>query len=149
MKADTVAALFIVVLGLFISIMSIFLGVGSLARDEGSSGMFPLAAGIGLVVCGLFQALGSWRYPDLVSWPSFKGALKAVELLGILIVYVILFRGIGYTLATVFFLLFSSLLLGARNWWGILSISIGTALLCWYILGEMLGIPLSGGPFGF
>jgi len=149
MKADVVAALFVVFLGFFISIMSISLGVGSFERDEESSGMFPFATGLGLFICGLFQALGSWRYPDLVSWPSCKGALKAAELLGILIVYVILFRGIGYTLATALFLLFSSLLLGARNWWGILSISIGTALLCWYILGEMLGIPLSAGPFGF
>lgn len=72
---------------------------------------------------------------------------QALMLLGLMVVYALSLRPMGFIFSTAGFLILGSFILGERKWHLMLPVSLGATLLVWYLVQEVLGIymrPLPG-----
>ena len=72
---------------------------------------------------------------------------QAVMLLGLMVVYALCLRPVGFLISTVGFLMIGSTILGERKWVPMTIISVLATGIVWYLVQEVLGIflrPLPG-----
>lgn len=71
---------------------------------------------------------------------------QAVLLLGLMVVYALTLRSLGFLISTSAFLILGSVILGERKWLIMLPVSIGATFMVWYLVQEVLGIFLRPWP---
>lgn len=71
---------------------------------------------------------------------------QALLLIGLMVVYALALRPVGFLLSTSLFLLFGFTLLGERRWWMMILVSVITAGIVWYLVDNLLGIYLRPWP---
>ena len=72
---------------------------------------------------------------------------QAILLLGLMVVYALTLRPLGFLLSTSAFLILGSFILGERKWHIMLPVSIIATVAVWYLVQQVLGIymrPLPG-----
>ena len=72
---------------------------------------------------------------------------QALLLLGLMVVYALCLRPVGFLLSTSAFLILGSFILGERKWHIMLPVSLIATVAVWYLVQEVLGIymrPLPG-----
>ncbi len=72
---------------------------------------------------------------------------QALLLLGLMVVYALCLRPVGFLISTSAFLILGSLILGERKWLIMLPVSLIATVAVWYLVQEVLGIymrPLPG-----
>jgi putative tricarboxylic transport membrane protein len=74
---------------------------------------------------------------------------QALFLLGLMLAYALLLRPIGFVTTTTLFLAFGGIILGERRLVILVSISVFTSFVLWYLVQEVLGIFLRPWPWFF
>ncbi len=72
---------------------------------------------------------------------------QALMLLGLMVVYALCLRPMGFLLSTSAFLILGSFILGERKWHIMLPVALCATLVVWYLVQQVLGIymrPLPG-----
>lgn len=72
---------------------------------------------------------------------------QALSLLGLMVVYALCLRPLGFLMSTSAFLILGAYILGERKWHIMLPVALIAALSVWYLVQEVLGIymrPLPG-----
>ncbi len=105
---------------------------------------FPLAVGIGLVVCSVWVGL-SGHEPDEA--PSVDGRVAAGSMFAFF-AYLSVLEPVGYVLATVAFITIESRLLGSRAWLRDLVVSVCITVSIYAVFNLILGIRLPAGLIG-
>jgi putative tricarboxylic transport membrane protein len=72
---------------------------------------------------------------------------QALALLGLMVAYALLLRPAGFLIATTFFLVAGSTVLGERKFHVMVPVSLLAALCVWYLVQQVLGIFLRPFPF--
>ncbi len=106
--------------------------------------VFPIAIGIGLVVCSVWVGLtvSARREPPSIDWRV--AAMSALAFLA----YVVLIEPVGYLLTTVAFISTESRLLGSRAWVRDLVVSVVITASVYTVFNVLLGIRLPAGFIG-
>jgi len=65
---------------------------------------------------------------------------QALLLLGLMVVYALCLRPVGFLISTSLFLLVGSFILGERKWLVMLIVSLSATFIVWYLVQEVLGI---------
>ena len=105
---------------------------------------FPIAIGIGLVVCSVWVGLTGSARREL---PSIDWRVAAMSALAFL-AYVVLLEPAGYLLTTVAFIATESRLLGSRAWVRDLVVSVVITASVYTVFNVLLGIRLPAGVMG-
>ncbi|MEM6986433.1 MAG: tripartite tricarboxylate transporter TctB family protein [Pseudomonadota bacterium] len=82
---------------------------------------------------------------DLSDLSQYKPG-QVFALLGMMVVYALALRPIGFVIATSLFLMGGSYILGERKWWLMLVVSGIATLSIWYLVQVVLGIYLRPWP---
>lgn len=72
---------------------------------------------------------------------------QALTLLGLMVVYALCLRPLGFLLSTSSFLILGSFILGERKWGLMIPVALIATFIAWYLVQEILGIymrPLPG-----
>lgn len=72
---------------------------------------------------------------------------QALCLLALMVAYALFLRPLGFIAATTGFLIFSSLVLGERNLYRLLPITVAAAFIIWLLVDKILGIFLRPWPW--
>ena len=113
---------------------------------------FPKVLSVLGIVASLFVLLGveksEAKEPDIDYRKLGEYHLgQAIALLGLMVLYALCLRPVGFLLSTTLFLCLGSMILGERNWKLMIPISVIAAFIVWYLVQEVLGIymrPLPG-----
>lgn len=105
---------------------------------------FPVAIGIGLVVCSLWIGLTGNGRGEL---PPIDWRVAAMSAL-VFLAYTSLLEPVGYVLATVAFITTESRLLGSRAWRRDLIVSMFITVSIYAVFNLILGIRLPAGLIG-
>jgi putative tricarboxylic transport membrane protein len=106
---------------------------------------FPKVLSVFGAVAALLILLGVEKSDDKVGDIDYRRLHEyklgqAVLLLGLMVVYALCLRPVGFLLSTSLFLLLGSYILGERKWWLMLLVSISATVIVWYLVQEVLGI---------
>ena len=145
-KSDLVSGLVLVALAGYILWLNRKFPVGSLA-DPGP-GYVPMLLAIGLGLIGLLVATLSGRSRPLaaIRWPE---ATRAVIILVACTVAGLALEYIGYRLTIFAFLVFFIGAVERKGPLPVVLVSGGFSLGSYYIIGDLLHVPLPVGPWGF
>ncbi len=146
LRSDQVSGVVLVVLGLVIIWFNREFPVGTLA-DPGP-GYVPLLlactmAGIGLLVAFLgarAEAMSAIRWPE---------ATRALIILAACVAATFALERIGYRLTTAAFLVFFLGVIERKKPLAVVMVAAGFSLGSFYVVGELLKVPLPRGPWGF
>ena len=70
-----------------------------------------------------------------------------VTLTALMLVYSFLLKPLGFVLSTTLFLICSSLVMGEKKYWLLISISFFCSFALWYLVDKVLGIYMNAIPF--
>ncbi|MGE0557243.1 MAG: tripartite tricarboxylate transporter TctB family protein [Burkholderiales bacterium] len=145
-KSDRFSGLLLFLLALYIGWLNRKFPVGTLA-DPGP-GYVPLLLAVALGVIGLLViAFGGGSQPlRNIKWPE---ATRAVIILVACSVAAFALERIGYRLTIMAFLVFFIGIIERRHPLAVVLVSAGFSLVSYYIIGELLHVPLPLGPWGF
>ncbi|MBI4206429.1 MAG: tripartite tricarboxylate transporter TctB family protein [Betaproteobacteria bacterium] len=120
--------------------------VGSL--QEPGPGYMPLLLAIFIGVMGLLIALGGGKSQRLtaITWPE---ATRAIVILLACGVGAFALERIGYRLTVIALLIFFLGVLERRRPLPVALVSIGFGFISYYIVGDLLHVPLPRSPWGF
>ncbi|WP_296418371.1 tripartite tricarboxylate transporter TctB family protein [Pseudooctadecabacter sp.] len=107
--------------------------------------IFGIAASL-IILLGLEkgeQKIGEIDHRRLTDY--FLG--QALLLLGLMVVYALCLRPLGFLASTSLFLITGSLILGERKWHIMIPVSLIATLAVWYLVQEVLGIFLRPLPY--
>ncbi len=146
LRSDQVSGVVLVMLALVIIWFNREFPVGTLA-DPGP-GYVPLLlactmAGIGLLVAFLgarAEAMSAIRWPE---------ATRALIILAACVAATFALERIGYRLTTAAFLVFFLGVIERKKPLAVVMVSAGFSLGSFYVVGELLKVPLPRGPWGF
>lgn len=146
LKSDQFSGLMLVVLALYIWWLNRQFPVGTLA-DPGP-GYVPLLLAIGLGSIGLLVAAFGGRSEPLrsLAWPE---ATRAVIILIACSVAAFALERIGYRLTIMAFLIFFTGIIERKHPLKVLLVAVGFSLASFYVIGDMLHVPLPVGPWDF
>ena len=148
---DRASALFWLAFSVAVFIQSLRIGIGTLNNPGmgfitfGASGIMGI-----LSIILFFQSLrGTGETEEMVS--PFSGLLlsRVFSVLGVIFVYIILLKTLGYLIDT--FLLMASLffITGLRTWWQFIPFSAFTSLVSYYLFFKIFNCPLPQGILSF
>lgn len=146
LKSDQISGLILLGLALYIGWLNREFPVGSLA-DPGP-GYVPLLLAIGLGAIGLLIALFGGRSALLRSIPWPEAGRAAVILIACAVTTLALER-IGYRLSTAVFLVFFIGVIERKKPLAVVLVAVGFSLASFYIIADLLHVPLPRGPWGF
>jgi hypothetical protein len=132
---------------------SLSLPLGRASRP--GSGLIPTAIGIAITFFSSLHVIEVFFFEKGHSAEKGKGALEREDVLRVagvvisLVVYMILFSILGYTLSTIFLVGTTLRLLGMHGWTRIALISIVTSACSYYIFSTILETPLPQGILPF
>lgn len=145
-KSDQVSGLVLALLAVYIGWLNREFPVGSLA-DPGP-GYVPLLLAVGLGAIGLLVALLGGRSKPLfdIPWPE---ATRAVIILVACSVAAYALERIGYRLSILVFLVFFTGIIERKHPLTVILVSAGFSFASYFIIGDLLHVPLPVGPWGF
>ncbi len=146
LKSDQLSGLVLVVLAIYIGWLNRKFPVGTLA-DPGP-GYVPLLLAIGLGLIGLLVAVMGGRAKPLaaIPWPE---ATRAFIILAACTVAGLVLEDIGYRLTIFAFLVFFIGAIERRGPLPTVLVSGGFSLASYFVIGDLLHVPLPVGPWGF
>lgn len=101
-------------------------------------------AAIGIVLSSLLLLLPSPNEgleKDAEGWRGFAWG-QALILVGMMLLYALTLRPLGFIVSTALFLIAASRLLGETRWFRSIATSVISALVIWYLVDVVLGIYL-------
>jgi len=145
-KSDRVSGLVLLALAIYIGWLNRKFPVGTLA-DPGP-GYVPLLLAVSLGVIGLLVAVLGGRSRPLaaIRWPE---GTRAVIILAACTVAGVALEHIGYRLTIFAFLVFFIGAIERRRPLPVALVSTGFSLGSYYVIGDLLHVPLPVGPWGF
>jgi len=146
LRNDQFSGLILIALALFIGWENRAFPVGSL-QDPGP-GYMPLGLAIFLGLIGLLIAIRSGDSPFLLAapWPE---ARRAVLILLMCALAALALERIGYRLTIVALLILFLGVVERRKPLPVALVAIGFSLASYYVVGDLLLVPLPRGPWGF
>lgn len=146
LRNDQLSGLMLIALALFIAWENGAYPVGSL-QDPGP-GYMPLGLAIFLGLIGLLIALRGGGSPLLLSvpWPEARRAVLILLMCGLA---TLALERIGYRLTIVALLLFFLGVVERKKPLPVALVAIGFSLASYYVVGDLLLVPLPRGPWGF
>lgn len=146
LKSDQLSGLLLAALAVYIWWLNRAFPVGTLA-DPGP-GYVPLLLAIALGAIGLLVAIfgGGSEAVKSIEWPE---AMRAVVILIACSVAAFALERIGYRLTIMAFLVFFTGIIERRPPLKVVLLSVGFSLVSYYVIGELLHVPLPVGPWEF
>lgn len=137
---------------MIIGICSILVGVVVLVLSRSmpaTPAMFPRLLSAAIIILGVFQiaagmtltAEGAKRNPS-----SQRAFVVFVEILGIFLLYLLLFETAGFIVASIVLTFGLSAVLGYRRLGSMCMTAVGVTVFLYLVFGKFLGVPL---PMGF
>jgi putative tricarboxylic transport membrane protein len=125
----------------------ISLSPGSFHRP--GPGFLPLAGGILLVVLAIVVFVASFSDQEIGPrlWAG-GGWLRTIKTVGMLCIFPITLRWLGFILSAAFTMSFLFRHFGLRRWPVIIGVSIGVSLVCYVLFAILLGSELPQGILG-
>jgi hypothetical protein len=105
-------------------------------------GVFPLAAGIALLILAGGQALFSARGPDRAAEAAPRWAGKPLLMIGLLGLYAASLSGLGFLAASFGLVILAARLMGAPGWMRPAMLALGVTIAAWVVFVIWLGVPL-------
>jgi putative tricarboxylic transport membrane protein len=148
---NRVSALFFIGVGMFFALYGRTVEIGD--WSEPGPGFMPFWSGIVLTVMAVFLLLGSFKRKEWQVMPPFfrlDDSWKRVLLAFLAMVgYLLLFKPLGFTLVTFFFIAFLLKAIFPQNWKRTLIVAAATAILARLIFINFLETQLPMGFLGF
>lgn len=146
LHSDQLSGLMLVVLALYVAWENRAYPIGSL--QEPGPGYMPLLLAVFLGVMGLLIALGGAKSPLLteIRWPE---ATRAVVILLACGVGAFALERLGYRITVIALLIFFLGVLERRRPLPVALVSIGFGFISYYVVGDLLHVPLPRSPWGF
>jgi len=146
LRSDQFSGLMLLVLSLYIAWENRVYPIGSL--QEPGPGYMPLLLAIFLGVMGLLIALMGAKSQLLaeIRWPETTRAIMILLACG---VGAFALERIGYRLTVIALLIFFLGVLERRRLLPVALVSIGFGFISYYIVGDLLHVPLPRSPWGF
>ena len=145
-RSDQFSGLMLVALGLYVIWANQPYPIGTIHRP--GPGFMPLALAVFLGLMGLLIALGGGRSRPLAEmpWPEAK---RAVIILVAAAVAVVALDEIGYRLTITALLFFLMGVIERKRLLTVAILSIGFPLASYYVVADLLLVPLPLSPWGF
>jgi hypothetical protein len=146
LRSDRVSGLVLLALALWIWWLNREFPVGTLA--EPGPGYVPLLLSIGLGGIGLLIAVlgGHSALLRTIRWPESG---RAVVILAACAVVALSLEHVGYRLSVAVFLVFFLGVIERKKPLAVVLVAGGFSLLSFYVIGDLLHVPLPRGPWGF
>lgn len=146
LRSDQFSGLMLLALGLYVGWENRAYPVGTL--QEPGPGYLPLVLAVLLGVIGLLVALSGSKSAPLASlkWPE---GTRAIVILAACAVATFALERIGYRLTVMVLLVFFLGVLERRRPLSVALVALGFSLASFYIVGDMLRVPLPRSPWGF
>ena len=132
----------------FIEFASVFgiivLGFPEMKGDEVGPGVVPFLWIIGILVLALFLLIRGFMGKEEVD-PKWGETVKVIIFIGMTILYLFMMQIIGYTLATLAYLIGGMLYLSYKNWKVMITISVVWVIFSYFIFFKLLYVPLPKG----
>jgi len=106
---------------------------------------FPYVIAVGLVVLGIFTAIGAWRGDFPEREPQAFGPMGWI--LGGLLLQMLTMKTAGFSLATGLLFAFTARGFGRGPLWQTIPIGIVFSFVIWFIFAKGLQLSLPAGPF--
>lgn len=145
-SSDQVSGLMLVALAIGIGWLNRAFPVGSLS-DPGP-GYVPLLLAIGLGGLGLLVAAFG-RHAEALAAMRWPEAMRAVLILAACVVATLALEHIGYRLTITAFLIFFLGVVERKRPLVVALVAAGFSLASFYVIGDLLKVPLPRGPWGF
>ncbi len=149
-RALPIVSLCFLFLGIAYLVDNSKLPMGSAAKP--GAGLFPLL--VGFALSGLSMALFIWAGRNQGTaakgqepFPAGKDGLRVLAMGGALALFVLLLKPLGYGICGAALMAAVLRLLGLRSWRRIISISLVTAAISFFLFDTLLGVPLPRGAF--
>jgi hypothetical protein len=144
-KNDRLTSLVLAVFGLYIAFEGYRLGLGTLHKPKAGFLVFW----VGMILAGLSIALFIQTFSPPVGkkkdlWKGVRWT-AGLKLIGALLVYVLIFKWLGFILSTTLLLLFLFKALEPHRWATAFLFSIVTTILCYLIFGVFLELQFPEG----
>jgi putative tricarboxylic transport membrane protein len=146
MRSDQFSGMMLVAFALFVGWENRAFPIGTL--QEPGPGYMPLLLAIFLGVMGLLIALWGGKSTALsaMQWPEAK---RALFIMLAAVVGSIALEPLGYRLTIFAFLIFFLGVLERRRPLPVILVSVGFSLISFYVIGDLLDVPLPRSPWGF
>lgn len=145
-RSDQFSGLMLFILALFVGWENRVYPIGSL--QEPGPGYMPLVLALFLGIMGLLIALMGSKSTPLAAIPWTEGK-RAVFIMLACIVGSLALEPLGYRLTITAFLIFFLGVLERRRPLPVMLVSAGFSLISFYVIGDLLDVPLPRSPWGF
>ena len=146
LRSDQFSGLMLLALGLYIGWENRAYPLGSL--QEPGPGYVPLLIAVFLGVIGLLIALWGGKSSSLAGmrWPELT---RAALILGACGIGTFALERIGYRITVIVLLIFFLGVLERRRPLPVALVSVGFGFISYYVVGDLLHVPLPRSPWGF
>ena len=146
LRNDQLSGLVLTALGVLVGWENRTYPLGSL--QEPGPGYTPMLVAVFLGVIGLLIALQGRASPRLADgqWPE---ATRAIIILAACGIATYALEPVGYRITIAAMLVFFLGVLERRNAFAVLAVSVGFSLISFYLIGDVLHVPLPRGPWGW
>ena len=146
LRNDQLSGLVLTALGVLVGWENRTYPLGSL--QEPGPGYTPMLVAVFLGVIGLLIALQGRDSPRLAEskWPE---AARAIVILAACGVATYALESVGYRITIAAMLIFFLGVLERRNPLAVIAVSVGFSLISFYLIGDVLHVPLPRGPWGW
>jgi hypothetical protein len=146
LRNDQFSGLVLLALALYVGWANRAYPVGTL--QEPGPGYVPMLLAVFMGAIGLLIALGGRRSPALASvkWPE---AARAAIILCVCAVGAFALERIGYRVTVIALLVFFLGVLERKRPLQVVLVSVGFGLVSYYVVGDLLRVPLPRSPWGF
>jgi putative tricarboxylic transport membrane protein len=149
MNYERVSAFFILCYALFICVESYRLGLGSLSQP--GPGFVPLGSGVVIGIFALLLLSGTGRKKKEMKAISSRGHIawrKPGSVVISLLAYAGFLNVLGFYLINIVWLVFVCKVIGKMGWGATLGLSLGSAVLSYFLFENYLTIRFPRGVFG-
>ncbi len=146
LRSDQFSGLMLLALALYVGWANRAYPVGTL--QEPGPGYMPLLLAIFLGATGLVIALWGARSAPLAAM-QWTEAKRAVVILAACVAASLALERIGYRLTVIALLIFLLGVLERKRPWRVALVAIGFAFASFYVVGDLLHVPLPRSPWGF
>lgn len=145
LRSDQFSGMLLVVLALYVGWENRVYPIGSL--EEPGPGYMPLLLSIFLGAMGLLIAFGGRGTKPLaaISWPEAK---RALMIMLACIAGSFALERLGYRITIIAFLIFFLGVLERKRPLVVLLVSVGFSFITFYVIGDLLDVPLPRSPWG-
>jgi len=146
MRSDQFSGVILLALALYVGWQNRAYPIGTL--EEPGPGYMPLLLAVFLGAMGLLIALWGGKSPPLaaIRWPE---AWRALLIMLACVVGSFALERLGYRITMIAFLIFFLGVLERRRPLPVLLVSVGFSFISFYVIGDLLDVPLPRSPWGF